>query len=105
MVADGVDGAIAVVTPDDVGSLAQASDNESEEKLEKRARQNVWLEVGWVWGRAGRDRILLLVRGDAVLPSDLLGTETVEYKTSPLEPEARTRIDQFVESLGHHLSE
>jgi hypothetical protein len=44
-----------------------------------------------------------LVRGDAVIPSDLLGTETVAYEKSPLETQARIRIDQFIESLGRHL--
>jgi predicted nucleotide-binding protein len=105
MVADGIDGAIAMVTPDDVGGLAQAPEKEPQEMLEKRARQNVWLEVGWFWGRAGRERILLLVRGDAVIPSDLLGTETVAYEKSPLEDLARIRIDQFIESLGHRSPE
>jgi predicted nucleotide-binding protein len=100
MVADGIDGALAVVTPDDVGGLAPTKKKEPQEK---RARQNVWLEVGWFWGRAGRERILLLVRGDAVIPSDLLGTETVAYEKSPLETQARIRIDQFIESLGRHL--
>ena len=51
-VASKVDMAIAIATPDDVGALA----GESVEtlKLNKRARQNVWLEVGWFWGRLGR---------------------------------------------------
>jgi hypothetical protein len=105
MVADNIDGAIAVVTPDDVGALVMTPEEESRERLEKRARQNVWLEVGWFWGRAGRDRILLLVRGEAVIPSDLHGTETVSYERSPLETGARIRIDQFIKSLGRHSPE
>lgn len=42
--AQGDHGAIALVTPDDVGGVAQLTGDVSQ--LERRARQNVWLEVG-----------------------------------------------------------
>ena len=48
-----------------------------------RTDDHVWVEVGWFWGRLGRDRVLLLVRGDVEMPSDLLGIEHGTYKTSP----------------------
>ena len=60
-----VRGAVALLTPDDVAtSIAEGVGG-------LRARQNAVLEVGWFWGRLGRDRCLLLVRGDLEMPSDL----------------------------------
>jgi Predicted nucleotide-binding protein containing TIR-like domain len=50
-----VDAAIALATPDDFGG--ETSDRSS---VWERARQNVWLEIGWFWGRLGRSRVLVL---------------------------------------------
>lgn len=94
LVTAGVEGAIALVTPDDVGGLAETS---PVEPMERRARQNVWLEVGWVWGRAGRSRVLLLVRNETVIPSDLHGMEMAAYNDHP--KEAGETIRRFVDSL------
>jgi Predicted nucleotide-binding protein containing TIR-like domain len=74
------DAAIALATPDDLG---QAVLQPGEQR--QRARQNVWVEVGWFWGRLGRPRVLLLVRGDLEIPSDLDGIEYHRYQSSPLE--------------------
>jgi predicted nucleotide-binding protein len=76
------DAAIALATPDDLASTASQTDVK---KL--RARQNVWVEVGWFWGRLGRRRVLLLVRGDVEIPSDLDGIEYHTYQRSVLEAE------------------
>jgi hypothetical protein len=81
--AQSVHGAIALVTPDDVGGVAELTGDVSQ--LERRARQNVWLEVGWFWGHFGRDRFLLLCREKTVIPSDLQGMEYMEYQTNPVE--------------------
>jgi hypothetical protein len=51
-----VDAAIAIATPDDRGGLA----SEKASIYQNRARQNVWLEVGWFWGRLGRDKVMIL---------------------------------------------
>ena len=48
--ASSVDGAIALLTPDDVGGLAADS------VAAPRARENVWVEVGWFWGRRSRGK-------------------------------------------------
>jgi hypothetical protein len=93
--ANNIDGAIALVTPDDVGGLADAADATA--STEKRARENVWIEAGWVWGRLGRKRLLLLRQGDTRIPSDLLGSDLAEYLASPIE--AKTTIRAFVESI------
>lgn len=84
--AEEADAAIALATPDDLASTASQTDLKRE-----RARQNVWVEVGWFWGRLGRRRILLLVRGDVEIPSDLDGIEYHNYQRSVLELEARIR--------------
>jgi hypothetical protein len=92
-----VDGAIALVTPDDVGALRDAA--LSIESLEARARQNVWLEYGWFWGRVGRHRVLMLQRDNAAIPSDLSGILTNRYHSTP--EERCEDIRSFVKSLTH----
>jgi len=85
--------AIAIVTPDDLGgSVAKVASQNS------RARQNVWVEVGWFWGRLGRRRVLLLVKGDVELPSDLDGIDHATYEKSPLEESEVLR--KFLQFLG-----
>jgi hypothetical protein len=76
-----VDAAIALGTPDDFGGLNASGD--FRETTEMRARQNVWLEVGWFWGRLGRGRVLILFRGDVAFPSDLSGIEAYKYSRRP----------------------
>jgi hypothetical protein len=56
--ASSVDGAIALLTPDDTGGLA-----ENPAATAPRARENVWVEVGWFWGHRGRGKLLLLRKG------------------------------------------
>jgi len=93
--AKSVDAAIALVTPDDVGALAQSATEITE--FEKRARQNVWLEVGWFWGRLGRRRFLLLCKDQTVIPSDLHGVEYLRYQDHPAErgDELRSFVDDL----------
>jgi hypothetical protein len=86
--ADEADAAIALATPDDVGAAAGRS-----ELSRERARQNVWVEVGWFWGRLGRSRVLLLVRGDVEIPSDLDGIEYHRYERSVLE------LDSYIQNF------
>jgi predicted nucleotide-binding protein len=54
--------AIALITPDDI--LNDGT---------KRARQNVVLEVGYFMGKLGKERVRLIKKGDAEIPSDLHG--------------------------------
>jgi hypothetical protein len=88
------DAAIALATPDDVGHAAVRPDGQR-----RRARQNVWVEVGWFWGRLGRSRVLLLVRGDLEIPSDLDGIEYHRYQRSPLE--ASESLRKFLRHVSH----
>jgi hypothetical protein len=78
--ASSVDGAIALLTPDDTGALATDSANAA-----PRARENVWVEVGWFWGRRGRGKLLLLRKGAVTIPSDLGNVESYEYASDPEE--------------------
>ena len=87
--ADETDAAIALATPDDLASTVV----ELEVKRE-RARQNVWVEVGWFWGRLGRHRVMLLARGKIEIPSDLDGIVLQKYVRSPVE--RKDEIRQFL---------
>ena len=58
--------AIALLTPDDTGSL--------EGELQRnRARQNVIFELGYFIGKLGREGVCALTRGDVEIPSDYSG--------------------------------
>lgn len=80
-VASDARGAIALLTPDDVAAAAESF----EAQRQFRPRQNVVVEVGWIWGRLGRKRCLLLVRGNVEMPSDLSGIDCHPYMQSPRE--------------------
>ena len=90
--ASSVDGAIALVTPDDVGRITEDSESETQ-----RARENVWVEVGWFWGRRGRSKLLLLTKGDVNIPSDLGNVEHYSYTESPEQP--HKEIQKFLDRL------
>jgi hypothetical protein len=84
------DGAIALATPDD--SIGDPHDTRF------RARQNVWLEVGWIWGKLGRHKVMLLTKGQLENPSDIQGIEYYSYSNSPLE--AGESIRKFMGQLS-----
>ena len=60
--------AIILLTPDDVGKSKDGTD-----EPKPRARQNVILELGYFWGRLGRDRMCVLYKEGVELPSDIHG--------------------------------
>lgn len=91
-IASSVDGAIALLTPDDVGGLAADPSSAA-----PRARENVWVEVGWFWGRRNRSKLLLLKKGAVTIPSDLGNVESYEYTSSPEEREPE--IQKFISRL------
>jgi len=64
--------AIVLLTPDDIGYPKDA-----ENQMEARARQNVYLELGFFIGRLGRDRVIALYKKPVVIPSDYVGVEYV----------------------------
>ena len=62
----GVDFAVALFTPDDVGGL-------DDDNLQPRTRQNVILEFGYFIGKFGRHRVRAIVKGQVDIPSDYSG--------------------------------
>jgi hypothetical protein len=96
--ASAVDGAIAVATPDDEGRLRV----DGASALQTRARQNVWLEVGWFWGRLGRRRVMILCREEIEVPSDLRGVELYRYQSDPTD--RASEIGLFVNRLKSSLA-
>ena len=65
--AAGVGFAVVLMTPDDVGKAADATDPKP------RARQNVVFELGFFISALGPERVAPLVTGDIELPSDYEG--------------------------------
>lgn len=90
--ASSVDGAIALLTPDDIGGLAA-----DPAAAAARARENVWVEVGWFWGHRSRAKLLLLRKGAVTVPSDLGNVENYEYTSSPEERDPE--IQKFIARL------
>jgi predicted nucleotide-binding protein len=86
-------GAIALLTPDDAGAVARTKG-----PLHPRARQNVIMEIGWAWGKLGRERFLLLLRGDVEIPSDLSGVDVHRFVESPRE------CSEAVRSFVHKIA-
>ena len=60
--------AIALLTPDDTGSLGSETDDPR-----PRARQNVVFELGYFIGRLGRAGVCALTKGKVDIPSDYSG--------------------------------
>lgn len=86
-------GAIALMTPDDKAVALNAPGTAA-----ARARQNVVMEIGWVWGKLGRQKCLLMKRGDVEVPSDLAGVDVLTFRQTP--SECLTAIHAFIEHLG-----
>ena len=71
----GVDFAIALLTPDDLGGS-------QDDSLQPRARQNAVFELGYFMGEYGRDRVCALVRGAPEIPSDYSGVVYITFDES-----------------------
>lgn len=66
--------AIILLTPDDIGGTGP-------DALKPRARQNVIFELGYFFGKLGRDKVAALCKkgdGDFELPSDYSGLLSIE---------------------------
>ena len=63
-----VGSAVVLMTPDDVGALAEEKD-----ELKPRARQNVILELGFFLGKLGRKHVCALYKENVEIPSDYKG--------------------------------
>lgn len=112
-----VSATIAIVTADDVGGYARLDGRGSpsvgsdggleralaatELRLTPRARENVWVEVGWFWGRLDRRRIFLWLKDDVPLPSDLQGAAWIKGNSEEAWPE----IQDFIVNLRNGTNE
>ena len=88
-----VGAAVVLFTPDDVGCLR------NEQKtigLVPRARQNVLIELGFFFGRLGRERVCLLREPSVEVPSDLSG---IVYTQIEITAQSRWQ-DQLLRELG-----
>lgn len=98
--ANHADAAIAILTGDDEGRPVIDENGTAISKKSAfllRARQNIWIEIGWFWGRIGMDRILILKKENVEIPTDLQGLIYEPYKDKP--SEASEAIRDFVNSL------
>ena len=68
--ADETSFAIVLLTPDDVGGPASVQQTGD---LQRRARQNVILELGYFLKRLGRPKVCILYKEGVELPSDIHG--------------------------------
>lgn len=66
--------AFALLTPDD---LIQNNDTEY-----AQPRPNVIFELGWFYGRLGRNRVCILLKEGTIIHSDLDGISRIEFKKS-----------------------
>ena len=82
----GVGFAVALLTPDDTGSL------KGEDDQSPRARQNVIFELGFFIGMLGRDKVCALTKGEPEIPSDYAGVEYI-----PLDDHGAWRVGLFRE--------
>ena len=65
--------AIVLLSPDDYGGL------KGDPNARSRARQNVILELGFMWGKLGRDKVAMLYRDGVEKPSDADGIVHIPY--------------------------
>ena len=92
---DHVGFALALLTPDDIGSLQGDKNN-----LKPRARQNVIFEFGYFIGKLGRERVCALVKGDVEKPSDYDG---VLYIPLDAEDGWKQKLFQELDAAGYEL--
>lgn len=69
--------AVALLTPDDLGSERDGKE------LKSRARQNVIFELGFFIGKLGRKRVCALTKGHIEIPSDYSGVVYIGLEQAP----------------------
>jgi len=82
--------AIVLLTPDDRTYIPNT------DEMKRRARQNVILELGYFFGKLGRERVILLFKEGTEIPSDIYGILYLPFKEissikRPLAKELRER--------------
>jgi len=64
--------AVVLLTPDDQGGPAEGATN-------PRARQNVVFELGYFFGKLGRERVAAIMKGNVEQPSDVSGVLYINH--------------------------
>ncbi len=77
--------AFVLLTPDD--SVSHPDTQESK----WRARQNVIMELGWFMAKLGRERVIIIHKGQVEIPSDMLGIIYLPFRESILEVSEKIR--------------
>lgn len=85
---------IVLMTPDDYGYQKAHTDGERQ----PRARQNVILEMGMVMASLGRERMVILKKGNLEMPSDVNGVIYLEFNDHVRE--ITTKLAQRMKSAG-----
>ncbi len=83
---------IALLTPDDAIMLADSR--------YAQARPNVTFELGWFYGRLGRERVCILFRKGTKIHSDLDGISRIEFHKSVTEDHVVQEIEREMVGAG-----
>jgi predicted nucleotide-binding protein len=84
--------AFVLMTPDDPSSHSDSTESKW------RARQNVIMELGWFMAKLGRQRVVILHKGELEIPSDILGVVYQRFSENILE--AGESIRQSLKGAG-----
>jgi predicted nucleotide-binding protein len=87
--------AVIVFTPDDIGGVAKLKNPN-----EQRPRQNVLIELGYFWGKLGRNRVCLLNAIGSAISSDLAG---LGYTTLDDRGAWRIELARELKSAGYKI--
>ncbi|PSJ16210.1 TIR domain-containing protein [Nitrosomonas supralitoralis] len=90
---------IILMTPDDYGYPKTKTENDRQ----PRARQNVILEMGMVMASLGRDRIVILKKGNLEMPSDVNGIIYLEFNEHV--KEVVGKLAQRIQSSGIEIED
>lgn len=93
--ASGATFAVVLMTPDDIGFPVGKEDSKK-----PRPRQNVILELGYFAGKIGRDKTLVLTKGDIEIPSDVLG---LAYEPMDKSDGWKLRLAKELKEAGFHI--
>lgn len=89
---------IVLLTPDDYGYSKDKTDIDKQ----ARARQNVILEMGMILAAFGRQRTLILKKGNLEIPSDINGVLYIDFNDRV--DEVKDKIANKLEKLGFNIN-
>lgn len=87
--------AVILMTPDDYGYPINNEQNKS-----LRARQNVILELGYFTALLGREKTMVLIKGDIEIPTDALG---ITYEKIDSNEGWKMRLARELKEAGYSI--